>query len=122
MQSSTMVQVVDARPSGRFKGINPESRPNISSGHIPNSINVPFTDCMTSESKIMKSIPELDQLFKAKGVDLNSDFVTTCGSGISACILAYAVFLCNGREVPVYDGSWVEWATKARDHIVQEDQ
>ena len=115
-----MIQVVDARPSGRFRGTAPEPRPDITSGHIPKSLNVPFIDCL-GENRLMKSPEELRKLLKANGVDLSKEMIASCGSGVSACIVALAAKVCNDKEVPVYDGSWVEWATKEPDNIVKEN-
>lgn len=118
VQNTNDSQVIDARPSGRFEGISPEPRADISSGHMPNSHNVPFVDCL-GENRELKSQGDLLQLFKSKGVDIDKNMVASCGSGVSACIVALAVFACNGKEIPVYDGSWVEWATKEPSSIIK---
>ena len=118
IQSDTGSQIVDARPRGRFQGHDPEPRPDISSGHMPNSHNMPFMDCL-KKNRELKSKEELLNTFKSNGVDVNKDLVASCGSGVSACVVALSAFVCNGKEVPVYDGSWVEWATKEPGSIVK---
>ena len=111
-------QIVDARPSGRFNGTAPEPRADISSGHMPHSYNVPFMDCL-KENRELKSQEELLNLFKSNDVDVEKNLVATCGSGVSACIVALSVFASCGKEIPVYDGSWVEWATKEPLNIIK---
>ena len=118
MISDSVNQIVDARPSRRFEGVDPEPRPDISSGHMPNAYNVPFMDCL-KENRELKSKEELLSTFKANGVDIDGNIVATCGSGVTACIVALSIFTCNGKEIPVYDGSWVEWATKEPSNIVK---
>ena len=119
VDSKNPVQVVDARSSGRFKGVAPEPRPDIPSGHIAKTTNIPFFDCF-NDAKTMKKPEELQKVFEEAGIDLDKDVVATCGSGVTACVLAYAAFLAKGKEVPVYDGAWVEWALKVPDLIIAE--
>lgn len=113
-------QVVDARAAGRFQGTQPEPRDGIEPGHIPGSVNIPFTEFMTSEG-LEKSPEEIQRLFQEKKVDLSKPLVATCGSGVTACHVALGAFLCGKPNVPVYDGSWVEWYMRARpEHIISE--
>jgi thiosulfate/3-mercaptopyruvate sulfurtransferase len=100
-------QVVDARPADRFEGSAPEPRPGLKSGHIPGSLNLPFVDII--EHGKLKSGPALAQAFTAHGVDLAEPVITTCGSGVSAAILALAVEEAGGKVAGLYDGSWAEW-------------
>lgn len=118
MKSDNGSQIVDARPKGRYQGLDPEPRPDISSGHMPKSLNMPFMDCLKNNRE-MKSKDELLSTFESNGVDISKDLVASCGSGVSACIVALSAFVCNGKEVPVYDGSWVEWATKEPESIIK---
>ena len=118
IKSDNGSQIVDARPSRRFQGHDPEPRPDISSGHMPTSYNVPFMDCL-NENRELKSKEELLSTFKANGVNIDKNLVATCGSGVSACIVALAVLCCNGKEIPVYDGSWAEWATKEPSSVIK---
>jgi len=102
--------VLDARPAGRFAGIDPEPRPGLSSGHIPGSISLPASDVLL-EGRTMLPAISLRALFAAAGVDGSRPVVTSCGSGVSACILTLALHLAGLPEGAVYDGSWAEWAS-----------
>jgi len=100
-------QVVDARGAGRYNGTEPESRPGLRSGHIPKSLNVPYAAIVKEGSMVDASA--LATAFVDGGVDLEKPITTSCGSGITACILALGLYL-NGRDdVAIYDGSWTEW-------------
>jgi thiosulfate/3-mercaptopyruvate sulfurtransferase len=102
-------QVLDARSAGRFTGSEPEPRPGLRSGHIPGSRNLPYLDLYDPTTRTMKSAGELRALFEAAGIDIEGPVVTSCGSGVTACNLALALYLLGNREVAVYDGSWTEW-------------
>lgn len=100
--------LVDARSEGRFSGTAPDPRPNFKSGHIPNSINLPYTKVL--ENGKFKSENELKMLFNALNIEKNP-LVFTCGSGITACIIMLASELVSENQKAVYDGSWTEWAS-----------
>ena len=102
-------QVVDARSPGRFRGSEPEPRQGLRSGHIPGSLNLPYPALFDGETKTFKDGAEIRAAFEAAGVDLDRPVVTTCGSGVTACVLALGLHLIGHREVAVYDGSWSEW-------------
>jgi thiosulfate/3-mercaptopyruvate sulfurtransferase len=104
-------QVVDARPADRFEGRAPEPRPGVRSGHIPGSLNLPFVEIV--EHGRLKRGPALHQAFAAHGVDLAKPVVTTCGSGVTAAVLALAVEEAGGQLAGLYDGSWSEWGAQA---------
>lgn len=104
-------QLVDARSAGRFAGSEPEPRAGLPSGHIPGSLSVPFTRLLSSEDTFLGA-SELRSAFADAGIDLTRPIATTCGSGITACILALALYLLGEPAVPVYDGSWTDWATR----------
>ncbi|XP_063796731.1 3-mercaptopyruvate sulfurtransferase [Pseudophryne corroboree] len=106
-------QVVDARVEGRFRGLQPEPREGIEPGHISGSINLPFPDFLT-EDGYEKSPEELRRLFQEKRIDLLRPLVATCGSGVTACHIALASFLCGKEDTAIYDGSWVEWYMRAK--------
>lgn len=112
-------QLVDARPEGRFKGISPEPRDDTKPGSIPNSLNIPFMSTMNLEERTMKSPEEIKKLFQDSGVDLDKPFVVSCGSGISACVLALAAHMIGKDDIAVYDGSWTEWYHRAPPHLKQ---
>jgi len=103
-------QVVDARPADRFRGQAPEPRPGLKSGHMPGSRNVPFVEIV--ERGMLKSPQALAAILADHGVDLAKPIVTTCGSGVSAAILALAVEEAGGKIAGLYDGSWAEWGAR----------
>ena len=100
------VQVVDARSEERFCGVTPEPRENMSSGHIPNSINLPFEKVLHKGK--MKPENELREIFKNLNIE-NQPLAFTCGSGITACIILLASELISENKKVLYDGSWSEW-------------
>jgi thiosulfate/3-mercaptopyruvate sulfurtransferase len=104
-------QVVDARPADRFEGRAPEPRPGVRSGHIPGSLNLPFVEIV--EHGRLKRGAALNQAFAARGLDLSKPVVTTCGSGVTAAVLALAVEEAGGQVAGLYDGSWSEWGARA---------
>lgn len=105
-------QVADARPPGRFKGEAAEPRASLRKGHIPGSLNVPAMSVLDTERhNVMKPADELRAVFEGAGLDLSRPVVTTCGSGVTASTLAFALFLLGRDEVAVYDGSWSDWGS-----------
>ena len=102
-------QVVDARAAGRFSGREPEVWPGRRPGHIPGSLNVPFTDLLDPQSKTFLPAEAIAERFRAAGTDLARPVVTSCGSGVTAAVLAFALHLIGHRPVALYDGSWAEW-------------
>ena len=105
--ASGSAQIVDARPAERFRGEAPEPRPGLRSGHMPGSLNLPFGEVV--EHGRLKPREALRAIFAAHKVDLAQPIVTTCGSGVSAAILALAVEEAGGTVGGLYDGSWAEW-------------
>jgi len=108
---SCSAQVVDARPAERFRGAVPEPRPGVKSGRIPGSLNLPFVDII--EPRSLKAPDALIAAFAAHGIDLRKPIITTCGSGVTAAILALAVEEAGGTVGGLYDGSWAEWGSRA---------
>jgi thiosulfate/3-mercaptopyruvate sulfurtransferase len=102
-------QLVDARAAGRFRGDAPEPRPGLRSGHIPGSLNLPFTELFDPATMTFKQPADLRAAFTAAGIDLNAPMATTCGSGVTACTLALGAYLVGKTDVAIYDGSWLEW-------------
>ncbi len=101
-------QVVDARAAARFSGDAPEPRPGVKPGHMPGALNLPFDRLLTPEGR-MKAPEDLTQTFETAGVDLDRPIITTCGSGVTASVIALALERLGRSGVAVYDGSWSEW-------------
>jgi thiosulfate/3-mercaptopyruvate sulfurtransferase len=110
-------QLVDARAAGRFTGEVPEPRAGLRSGHMPGALNVPWGGLINADGT-MKAGEELRAAFLAAGVDLDGPIVTTCGSGVSAALLALALARLGREDVAVYDGSWTEWGGRTDTPVV----
>ena len=110
--SSRAAQVLDARSAGRFAGTEPEPRAGLRGGHIPGSLNLPY-ETLYRPDGTLKAPDELGAAVRASGVDLGKPIVTTCGSGVTASVLALGLYLLGRRDVAVYDGSWSEWGGRA---------
>jgi len=105
-------QVVDARSVGRFVGSEAEPRPGLRSGHIPGSHNLPYDRLFHDDGSLLRP-PQLRQAFAQAGVDPGKPVIASCGSGVSACVLALALYLLGQKDAAVYDGSWAEWGGRA---------
>lgn len=102
------VLIVDARSEARFKCLVDEPREGLRRGTIPNSKNLPFTDLF--EGNTFKSIAQLSEIFSNLEIE-NRTLLFSCGSGITACVVALAAALCNFNDLIVYDGSWTEYGS-----------
>jgi thiosulfate/3-mercaptopyruvate sulfurtransferase len=105
------VQIVDARAAGRFTGSAPEPRKGLRSGRIPGSRNVPFVTLLNTDGTL-KSKDELRRVFAAAGVDVERPVVASCGSGVTAGVIAFALAQLGRTDAAVYDGSWSEWGAR----------
>jgi len=105
-------QVLDARAAGRFTGAIPEPRAGMRSGHIPGSISLPYTDLLHTDGTF-RTPGEIRGRFEAAGVDGTKPLVTSCGSGVTACILTLGLRVAGFPEGAVYDGSWTEWGGRS---------
>lgn len=103
-------QHVDARSKARFDGIAAEPRKGIRSGRVPNSKCIPFPQMLDGSQGLLPA-DELKKRFDQEGISLESPVVTSCGTGVTACILALGLHRLGKTEVPVYDGSWTEWGS-----------
>lgn len=100
-------QILDARSYARFSGTEADPRPNTRSGHIPGSTCMHYSSLLIDGC--FKSKDELFDIFKDKKIHLEEDIITSCGSGITACIIAQAAFSLGAPSIKVYDASWSEW-------------
>jgi thiosulfate/3-mercaptopyruvate sulfurtransferase len=101
-------QVLDARSAGRFTGTEPEPRAGLRGGHIPGSANLPYDRLYRPDGTLLPR-EALGRAFAATGLDLDAPIVATCGSGVTASVLALGLHLLGKARVAVYDGSWTEW-------------
>lgn len=106
--SSHAEQVLDARGAARFTGEEADPRPNIAAGHIPGARNLPYSALFQADGTY-KDKAGLAEAFAAAGIDLGRPVVTTCGSGVTACVLLFAMHLLGKEDGRLYDGSWTEW-------------
>ena len=103
-------QLVDTRSAGRFTGVEPEPRPGLRRGHVPGSLNLPYTDLVSGDGTVLPP-DQLRRRLEEAGVDLSQPVVATCGSGTSACALVLSLHLLGHHDTAVYDGAWAEWAS-----------
>ena len=108
--------IIDARPAPRFRGAAPEPRPGVRAGHMPGALNVPYASLIVDGG--LARLAALRTTFEDAGVDLAAPIVATCGSGISAAVIALALARLGRRDIAVYDGSWTEWGGRADTPVV----
>lgn len=108
-QASQSRQILDARSADSFLGQRKLAGNALKAGHIPGSINIPYAQLTTSPEQTLLSDRSLNLVFDQAHIDLSLPIVTTCGSGVSACVVALALYQLGLKDIPVYDGSWAEW-------------
>ncbi len=103
-------QLVDARDNPRFTGKEPDFRPEVADGHIPGSYNVPFGQVLDADGTF-KDETRLRAAFAQAGVDLDQPIIASCGSGVTASVLLFALDILGKKDTALYDGSWSDWGT-----------
>ena len=109
IEAGQPLQIVDARPEGRFEGTAPEPRAGLRSGHMPHAMNVPVTHLIDPQTGQLRSKDELRALFEGAGFDFDNPAITSCGSGVTAAGLTLALAELGKYDIQLYDGSWAEW-------------
>lgn len=109
--------ILDARSQARWLGSEAETRPGVVSGRIPGSMNIPFRLLLEDEDMTrFKPVDELRKIFEQHNISIeaSNEIINTCGSGVTAATVAFALHLCGRpiESVPVYDGSWAEWGSQ----------
>jgi thiosulfate/3-mercaptopyruvate sulfurtransferase len=117
--ASNSATVLDARPNDRFKGEAPEPREGMRSGHIPNSKSLPASDLISNGTLLEQE--QLEQIFQNLKLEKDASVITTCGSGVTAAIIALALAETGRYNTRLYDGSWAEWGQKDGPEISTND-
>ena len=108
------LRVLDARAAARFHGTAPEPRPGVRRGHMPGARNLPFDQLLQPGTGLLRQAAALRALFEAAGVTTAQPPVAcSCGTGVTACVLALGLYVCGIPDAAVYDGSWTEWGGRA---------
>ena len=111
-------QIVDARAANRFRGEAPEPRAGLRGGHMPGAFNLPYNELLDPKTGTMLPADKLAARIAASGIDPSKKVTASCGSGVSACVVALGLYLTGAPEAAIYDGSWTEWGGRADTPIV----
>lgn len=120
------VQILDARPKGRWAGTDPEPRPGLPSGHMPGSVSVPYSELLDANTGALLPGDALRKLFESKGLDAEKPVISSCGTGVTAAVIDIALGEASFGEDDkrrLYDGSWTEWAQRVseRDRLIRKE-
>jgi len=110
IQQLSELTLLDARSAGRFNGTQPEPRKGLRAGHVPTAVSLPFQQCLNGTQ--LKSSAQLQEIFSEAALTPGNFLVFSCGSGVTACILALAATEAGYKKLAVYDGSWSEWGAR----------
>ena len=111
-------QVVDARAANRFRGEVPEARAGLRIGHMPGAFNLPYNELIDPKTGTMRPADEIKARIAASGLDPSRKVTASCGSGVTACVVALGLYLTGAPDAAIYDGSWTEWGGRADTPIV----
>ena len=114
ISKNKLFKIFDARSLGRFIGKEQEPRPGLPSGHIPNSSSLPSSKLINEENELIGN-NEIKNILLNKNIKNDEKIIATCGSGVSACVIALAFYCLGNERVSIYDGSWTEWASKKQE-------
>jgi len=116
---NSAITILDARAEGRFSGKEDEPREGMSSGHIPNSINIPYASLLNEQK--FRSKTELQHIVAALKLSKSKQFIFSCGSGVTACIVLFVFHSLGYSNLSVFDGSWSEWGANKTFPIATSD-
>jgi thiosulfate/3-mercaptopyruvate sulfurtransferase len=111
-------QIVDARAAARFRGEAPEPRAGLRGGHMPGAFNLPYNDLIDPKTGTMLPNEQIASRIAGSGIDPVKKVTASCGSGVTACVVALGLYLIGAPHAAVYDGSWTEWGGRDDTPIV----